>query len=333
MELSYTYSPVYKAIIKDYLDGLERLIKFKKWDTERSRVIKEMTELQEQLAQKFEDFRETKISEYTQQMSFIESRHKNTRSIYTDPQAEMLRRQDFDLEFETWDANDTYTYLNDEEKDFSSYELAKIRNRYKNDARIQNLLFKRMEDAELSFTLDPEYKKLNEMVSILTMTRGVGLDIVYLPSENEDGFEALNLSLNNIDKEIWEIEKEIANVSDSLKNIPSETKAEWEQLKGLVKESNAPKQLTYEEFDERIFRGTEIFDPTVRFKYLKERFDDTTTDRWDIGRKDYDVLAHSRFLENKHELKLRNDLDYAQRYYSAEKVAIATGGDDEKTSG
>lgn len=332
MELSYTYSPAYKAIIKDYLTGLKRLIEFKKWDTERSRVTKEMTELQEQLAQKLEEFRDAKISEYTQQMGFIESRHKNTRSIYTDPQVEMLRRQDFDLEFETWDANEAYRFLNDEGKDFSSYELAKIRNRYKNDARIQNLLFQRMEDAELSFTLDPEYKKLNEMVGILTMTRGVGLGIVYLPSENEDGFEALNLSLNNIDKEIWELEKEIADVSDLLKSVPSETKAEWEQLKGLVKESNAPKKLVYEEFDERIFRETEIFDPTVRFKYLKERFDDTTTDRWDIGRKDYDVLAHSRFLENKHELKLRNDPDYAQKYYSAEKVAIAAERYNEETS-
>lgn len=325
MELSYTYTPDYKAIIKDYLAGLEKLAKFKQWNTERARVIKEMTEAHEQLTAKFEAFRQSKISEYSQQMATIEVRHKNAKGVYKDPQMEMLRRQDFDLEFETWDINDAIHYLRDEIKTFSRYELAKIRNTFRGDSRIETLLAQRQEDAELAFALDPEYKKLNEMVSILTMTRSVGLSIVYLPADNEDGFEVLDLTLDNIDKNLTVITSEHNRISELLSKVPNEQKGDWEQLKGLV-EVDKQKKMAFEEFDERIFRGAETFDPTVRFQYLKERFDDTSNDVWTLDNPSYDVLAHSRFLERQHDLKLANDPTYAERYRLAEIAATYEQG-------
>lgn len=329
MELSYTYAPEYKAIIEDYLTGLDRLAMFKKWNTERSHVMKEMTEWHKQLAAKFETFRVAKINDYSQRMTVIERRHKNTRNIYTDPQAEILRRQDFDLELENWSKIDVLHYLRDENRAFSSYELAKIKSIYKGVTEVERLVETRKESEELAFTLDPEYTKLNEMTSILMATRHAGLRLVYLPADNLKGYEVLNLSLDIIDKHPDDIMAERSRVADLLASVPNEKKEDWELLRKATSLNNLP-SLVYPEFDQRIFRSSPTFDIVHRFKYLEERFNDKSTDRWDFTRDDYDPMAHLRFLEAQHDLKLKNDPAYAARYREAERKAREASDDDRR---
>lgn len=322
LNLTYTQDRAYQSIFHDYIAGLKRLAEFKKWQTENKVVITEMEKLKKELAQKYKAFVDGKIAELGNQMATIERRYKSTRSVYEKPEVELLRRQDFDLEFSTWGRDDVIHHLQDENKTFSRYELAKIKATYREDTQIQRLLHALNDTAEDAYMRDPEYIFLAEQHTILSMTRHHGLSLVYLPAANDKGHESLSLDLRNLDKSPQMIALEIEKISDLLANMPKGDKQEWQQLQTF--KPNKAATLQYEEFDKRIFRGAEDYDVTHRFKYLKERFTDGQTDMWDFTRDDYDPMAHFRHLEHLHDLKMKNDPDYKRRYQEAEREALAS---------
>ncbi|WP_449460350.1 hypothetical protein, partial [Streptococcus suis] len=157
--------------------------------------------------------------------------------------------------------------------------------------------------------------------------RGIGLGMIYFPSdEDPKGYVTENLeSILDSEQHAHSLSNEIQKIVQLLGEIPT-----TEAKTSVFTKALPVKKMEFEEFDERIFEESPNYDITIRFKYLKERLDDTTTDRWDFARDDYDAYQHYLFLENRHEQKLKNDPRYKQRYSMAKNKIIEQLKEEEK---
>ncbi|HFR3403526.1 TPA: hypothetical protein ACHU7R_000818 [Streptococcus suis] len=311
-QLNYAKTTEFKGMFKEYIKDMQHLKNMIEWDTRPEKIAEFKKETKDKLLRAYNAYKFQKMTEARSQMEVIEKQFKNTRVTYTDPQAEILRRQDFDMEFSMLDRDDIVEMLNDEQRDFSDYELKKIQITYKGDYKIENLLNKLMTHNENLYQEDPEYQEWRQEYLFLKQTQGFDLITVYIPSNTApEGYTILNID-GVLDKNIfpWDIEEHIAHITLVLNAIPSLPK------KDKIKQP--AKKMEFEEFDDRIYRVSPDYDVAIRFKYLKERFDDTTTDRWDFSRDDYDAYRHLQFLEKRHDLKLQNDEEYRKQYYAVE---------------
>ncbi|HEM3492036.1 TPA: hypothetical protein U1B14_001429 [Streptococcus suis] len=320
LTLYFAKTQEYKNIIQKYIDALTEWRRMVELDLRPERITEFRKNAKNDILNAYNSYRDKKIDEARQQMETIEKRYKNTRNVYLDPQVEILRRQDFDLEFSTMERNDIIELLSDEKRDFTDYELRKINTHYRGDMKIQVLLEnQKMKKGEL-YKNDPEYQKHLEEFQTLQAFRSIGLGMVYFPtSENERGYTTENFELV-LDSEQYahSLSNEIQKIVQLLGEIPT-----TEAKTSAFTKALPVKKMEFEEFDERIFEESPNYDITIRFKYLKERLDDTTTDRWDFTRDDYDAYQHYLFLENRHEQKLKNDPRYKNRYINAKNKVIA----------
>lgn len=328
-QLNYAKTKEFKQIFKDYLKGLEQWQKMVSWDTRPEKIVEHRKALKNDLESALWEYKNNKISEARQQMEAIEKRYKNTRNTYADPQAEILRRQDFDMEFETLDRNDIVEMLSDEDRDFSDYELKRIAVTYKGDYKISTLLNNLRVKKDDLYQEDPVYQDWYQEFLFLRQTNSKDLYTVYFPSSTAIvGYEVVNfdtfLSNNQYASTIAE---HIEKVTHLLNEIPAIAKSPANELSSV----KPVKKMEYKEFDERIFKDHPAYDLLIRFKYLKERFDDTTTDRWNPTRDDYNAYQHYQFLEKRHDLKLNNDDHYRALYEEAERTAIANAEKKLKT--
>lgn len=315
LQLNYAKTNEYKAIFKKYLDGVIEWRKKAAYDV-RPEVIEAFRKnLKKETEKAYNDYKNKKMTEARQQMEVIEKQFKNTRNTYKDPQAEILRRQDFDLEFSIMAREDIIELLSDEQRNFSNYELKKIQVAYPGDVKIATLLDNQQLKRDNQWLEDPFYKEWQQDYLILFQTKSEGLDIVYFPNNSDNGytFENLDLFLSS-NQHVTALDYHIQKISQLINEIPTVKKAD----KPAFFKPEPVKKMEFEEFDDRIYRISPNYDITIRFKYLKERFDDTTTDRWDFTRDDYDAYRHLQFLEKRHDLKLQNDEEYRKQYYAVE---------------
>ncbi|MFH0357946.1 hypothetical protein ACHBHL_05525 [Streptococcus sp. A27] len=315
LQLNYAKTNEYKAIFKKYLDGVIEWRKKVAYDVRPEVIETFRKKLKKETEEANNDYKNKKMTEARHQMEVIEKQFKNTRNTYTDPQAEILRRQDFDLEFSIMDREDIIELLSDEQRNFSNYELKRIQAAYPDDYKIASLLENQQLKRDGQWLEDPFYKEWQQDYSVLFQTKTAGLDIVYFPNNSDNGytFENLDLFLSS-NQHVTALDYHIQKISQLINEIPTVKKAD----KPAFFKPEPVKKMEFEEFDDRIYRISPNYDVTIRFKYLKERFDDTTTDRWDFTRDDYDAYRHLQFLEKRHDLKLQNDEEYRKQYYAVE---------------
>ncbi|MCQ8264107.1 hypothetical protein [Streptococcus suis] len=328
LTLYFAKTKEYKNIIQKYIDALTEWRRMVELGIRSEHITEFRKNAKKEILDVYNAYRDKKIDEARQQMETIEKRYKNTRSVYSDPQAEILRRQDFDLEFSAMEYNEIVELLSDEKRDFTDYELKKINAHYRRDLKIQTLLDSQKLKRKEQYKNDPEYQKYFEEFQTLQAFRGIGLGMVYFPSdEDSKGYVTENLeSILDSEQYAHSLSNQIQKVGQLLGNIPT------------MKDSNptvftkalSAKKMEFEEFDERIFEESPNYDITIRFKYLKERLDDTTTDRWDFTRDDYDAYQHYQYLEGRHEQKMKNDSSYKQRYISAKNAIIERKNEEVK---
>ncbi|WP_303973920.1 hypothetical protein, partial [Streptococcus merionis] len=320
--LGFTKTKEYKKILETYLEALNQLSKYQQWSTITDKVNEDMERRQGVLAKMYKEYKANRIAENEGKLTEIEKRFKNSRNVYDNPQAELLRRQDFDMELSLMDTYQVKEMLEDPNRDLSRYELKKIETLYRDNIGILTALQKRVPEEDDLYLNDPEYSRMNQENSVLKMIDYLGLAMFYVPdSESPDGYQYLNLTLVGQPYNIISGYKRIEEVNRLLGELDKAISSARSGLLSLTKrEVQAPK-YEFEEFDERIFRDSENFDITIRFKYLKERYDDKTTDRWDFRRDDYNPMAHLQFLERRLASKLKRDPEFAHRYRQAENVA------------
>jgi hypothetical protein len=331
LNLQYTHKAKYKAIFTKYLKFLDKLRQFEDWKTDKTVVAEEVNAFRAGLLEDLKSFRAETLAEFEQEQKTIETRYKNTRSKYPDPQAEILRRQDFDLEMAEWDANEALYQLKDDGREFSSYELAKIKAKFDFNHEVKSTVITLQDKKLRPHEQDDRWQSLNEQAAILQTTSGAELGLLYLPANNPAGYEVFDLSLRNYRFEPHEMAERINDIKNALSVTPDDLTSDRIELTsyGQVLKNQG---LKYAEFDPIIFKGNKDYSVTDRHKYLQERLDDPNSTEWDFNNPGYDAYQHYLDLERRHAEKLENEPDYAERYYRAEKEAQTPNDKEEQAN-
>lgn len=118
--------PGYKKIIADYQNGLKSIISKNKMSVKEVVINEEVNELIKNTHLSVQRFVKSEKELLNNEMTSIRESYKRSKSVYSNPQEEILRRQDFDLELSAMRDGDVMAFLSDKERTPSEYELRKI---------------------------------------------------------------------------------------------------------------------------------------------------------------------------------------------------------------
>ncbi|EAC5359975.1 hypothetical protein B1N40_17920, partial [Listeria monocytogenes] len=149
--------------------------------------------------------------------------------------------------------------------------------------------------------------------------------MLYIPSNSPQGYKSVGLNSLFMIQDANDFNKKTEMLSQCLsidpENVTKTFSSENVYDRDLNKLLEKP-QNKYEDFDTRIFKASKNYDVTDRFKYLKERFDDKETDRFDVTKDGYDIMQHLDYLEGQHVKKMQSDASYRESYQKAEAAVI-----------
>lgn len=317
--LPYAHTAEYRAFLGMYVEGLKKIRMLISYDSKLERIDKEREALKEILEKTYRSIKDRFFEANNAKMTAIEKAYKNTKNVYKDPQVEFLRRQDFDLAFSMMDVDEVKDLLSDETKDLSDYELLKIKVTHGHNVKVFALLHERELAKEDDYQRDSDYQRMSRENAVLSAIDRYGLAMVYVPA-----VPLVNVYTNFLDAPYRVLDLSFENLGDAdyygrlveMEELLKDFKV-IKATNGGLETLRATPKLKYDEFDGRIFRGGEDFEEKIRFEWLKERFNETTTNRFDPSRADYDIVRHIRFLEKRLVRKLQSEPDYAERYRQA----------------
>lgn len=312
--LKYLWTPLYKGAVAHYRDMVKQVQGMEQQGYKEEVIEQAFEKLKNKQNELMNTAKNESLNTVSSQMKRIELAKKSLLGRYENPQAELLKRQDFDMKLELLKREEIADLLGSETATFSEYELNKMALKFREDATIQYLLTLKREQLEKPYLSDEEYTQLNQAYYNLPSLYSMG--VFYYPTA--EGYDKvpyvstlqgiLRLDVGALDSAVTELGKVT-------------TQLDRQMLTAYV-EQEKEKQLKYPEFDERIFRGSDKFDVITRFKYLQERFDDTETNYFNPLSEGYDVMEHLEFLEAQHDAKLEGDDAYRKKYEEAEKTAV-----------
>lgn len=308
----FAYKAGYKAIYADYTATVDKLEKMRKWQTDKQVVKKEVEDYNNRTAQKLAELKRSTLAELTSKAEQIKNRYKNTKKTYDNPQAELLRRQDFDMELSFLDRQGAENLLFEEGQNLTAYELNAIRGKFGDSAIIRTTVERYKKELETTHETDPTYADNMEQIGVLNLLNGMAS---YIPTAEGFNFVDLTITPFTPKGEVYDLLKQAQTAREPRALAEQEAKA-----LDINTRAERVKKLEYPELDSRIFRGAEGFDITHRFKYLRERLA-VDNDRWDITRADYDPLDLMAWLEDQHAQKMDNDPHYKALYQEAERQA------------
>lgn len=317
--------PEYKKIIADYQNGLKSIISKNKMSVKEVVINEEVNELIKNTHLSMQQFVKSEKELLNNEMTSIRESYKRSKSVYSNPQEEILRRQDFDLELSAMRDDDVMAFLSDKERTPSEYELRKIASLDKFSSETQARVTSHLNLLKRPYEQDSRYQKLNASLVQLEIIdkQSVRSLLLYFPSGDNQTSNISLTSLNTMQNNLYELGKEFDRVNEALNSLSEveirETpKKERTQLSSITEKT---KQREYDNFDSRAIKGSSDYDITHRFKYLRERYDDKTSDRFDIMKDDYDVEAHYKYLEEQHDKRMKYDSEFKEQYETAAKEA------------
>ncbi|MGL9815789.1 hypothetical protein [Enterococcus sp. DIV0098] len=328
-EFSFMYNSEYKKVIESMKKGLKQVRELVSYDSKEERINSTIYEITSNLKNDMQEFVKNNQKRINQQKEAIEKSYAKSRNVYENPTEELLRRQDFDMEIASMSEDEILDLIQKPGRTFTSYELNKIYSLDVKTTEIKTVVKRAINENRHPYLKDLKYQKLlkeeQELSLIDTVDRPSNSILFYVPSNNQQGYTTIGLSSLFIDFREHELNKKIDLLTTSLEIEPSdEVKTFSVGLGNLIEEEvviDKPKKV-YEDFDSRIFKGASDFNVSDRFKYLKERFNDKTTDRFDITKDSYNISDHMDFLEGQHAKKMASDVNYREAYQNAENAAI-----------
>lgn len=316
--LNFTKKQAYKNILVTLKKGTDRIIDLRKLDVKEERLNKEVSDLQLKVFEDLQKFVTSERSRLQKEMAVIEQRYKNTRQTYKDSQAELLKRQDFDLELSLMNRHDLLAELSSGDRRFSLYEINKIMNEYKDDSDVYIRAQYLKNTIKNPYFEDETYQTLQrELAELELITKQSITDtMLYYPTDGKNGHKTI--SLNNLSfllpANLTAYKLFRNELAEAVEHIRVE-----KPLSGLEAERVKPKkELT---FFKNMFPGKADYDIAERFKYLLDNFNNRTDDMFNPERADYNVYAHLKFLEKEHQAEMVNNPTYARSYREAEQEA------------
>ncbi|HEM6117143.1 TPA: hypothetical protein U2C09_001769 [Streptococcus suis] len=323
MKLYFLGNKNYQSILNDYHKAMKTILTLREYDTKEDRIQAEKEQKQQELFEATISFVNSESQKLRETIHEIKKRYANTNSIYKDPQSEILKRQDFDLEIGMMSELQIKDFLRDSDRQFSSYELNRIGSQFKENVEVLNLVKSLKNNIVPNYQKDSDFQeatsKLNQLSLIDKKTPRELL--LYIPADNHNDFSTVNLNgidLNGTFDDIDSLKNRMNNFGEVIKHLPKADNSWKADLSKHYSEKTAKSEKQYQDFDERIFKNSKNYDIFDRFKYLKERFDNSETDLFDPTREDYSIVSHMSYLEKQHDKKLATDPEYKEMYQKAE---------------
>lgn len=314
--LNFTKKQAYKNILVTLKKGTDRIIELRKLDVKEERLNREVLDLQEKVFKDLQIFVTSERSRLQSEMTSIEQRYKNTRQTYKDSQAELLKRQDFDLELSLMNRDDLLTELSRGDRRFSLYEINKIMSEYRDDTDVYIRAKHLKNTVKSPFLEDETYQILQRELAELELIEKPTIKdtMLYYPIDTGNGHKTINL--NNLSfllpANLTAYKLFRNELAEAVEHIRVE-----KPLSGLEAERVKPmKELA---FSKNMFPGQPGYDIAERFRYLLKNFDKRSDDMFDPERADYNVYAHLEFLEKEHQAEMVNNPTYARSYREAEQ--------------
>lgn len=329
-EFSFMYNSDYKDVIESMKKGLKQVSELVSYDSKEERINSTVYEITSNLKNGIQKFVENNQKRINQQKEAIEKSYAKSRNVYENPTEELLRRQDFDMEIASMSEDEILELIQKTGRTFTNYELNKIYSLDVKNEEIKTVVKRAINENRHPYLNDVKYRTLlkeeQELALIDTTDRASNSILFYLPSNNQQGYTTIGLNSLFMDFNEHELNKKIDLLTASLEIEPSdEVKTFSVGFGNLIEEEMAinKSKKVYEDFDSRIFKGSNEFNLSDRFKYLKERFDDKTTDRFDVTKDTYDISEHIDFLEGQHAKKMASDESYREAYQNAEQKVLS----------
>lgn len=315
----------YIEIVKIYRDALYRIEEQYKYQTEKSVVRNEAKKKRDEINDRLNTFYNAENAYYEQREKDITNAYKNKQPEYSNPQAEILKRQDFDLKVSIADDNQLADMAKDTEYKLSEYQLNRLTKEFKE--RELDLTPMRVRNHDelvgLEHRADPNYKKLAKERSYLMAIMPRGNDTTLsLPLEDKP---MLNLrDLDNL-PDSQKLKENIAYLNKSIEimqhNVMTTRETELELSKPIRKDiekriDNEIAQGTLKEYtdtDLRAIEGTPDYTVTDEFKYLKERYHKPNNYLYSYDNPSYDIMEHIEFLREQHQQNLQSNPQLAEQ--------------------
>ncbi|HFI0131511.1 TPA: hypothetical protein ACGOY0_001558 [Streptococcus suis] len=209
MKFDYTRTPEYKNILTQAVNSLRKKRQLLEFDSKTSRIIAETVTMRAELSEAYKAYMDSYRDKIEKQIQELAEKYRKQEESYIDPQAEILRRQDFDLEVSMWDKNEALAQLQDEYRTFSNYELKKLRQLFGTDMAVIGEII-RLEADKPSLEKDEKYLDLSEQMAVLNTIRNAGLRTFFVYNPATNASHALDLELE--ENTIYDIDNKIRDI-------------------------------------------------------------------------------------------------------------------------
>ena len=116
----------YKDIVKKYVEAMEKKQKQRSNDIKDERILGDASNALNEIAMEYEEFYNKRLNEVETGMETIEKSYKETGKQYDNPQEEILRRQDFEIEIAVASDYELEDIAKDTNRELSKYEFNKL---------------------------------------------------------------------------------------------------------------------------------------------------------------------------------------------------------------
>ncbi|HFI2691609.1 TPA: hypothetical protein ACGO0Y_000668 [Streptococcus suis] len=213
MKFDYTRTPEYKSILTKAVEALRKKRQLFEFDSKASRIIAETVVMRTELSDAYKEYMNSYRTKIEKQIQELAEKYHKQEEGYADPQLEILRRQDFDLEVSMWDKNEALAQLQDEYRTFSNYELKKLRQLFGTDMAVRGEII-RLEADKPSLEKDEKYQDLSEQMAVLNTIRNASLRTIFVYNPAISTSHTLDLELE--ENTIYDIDKKIQDVQTAL---------------------------------------------------------------------------------------------------------------------
>ncbi|HFI0565305.1 TPA: hypothetical protein ACGO3U_000756 [Streptococcus suis] len=213
MKFDYTRTPEYKNILTQAVNSLRKKRQLLEFDSKTSRIIAETVTMRAELSEAYKAYMDSYRDKIEKQIQELAEKYRKQEESYIDPQAEILRRQDFDLEVSMWDKNEALAQLQDEYRTFSNYELKKLRQLFGTDMAVRGEII-RLEADKPSLEKDEKYQDLSEQMAVLNTIRNASLRTIFVYNPAISTSHTLDLELE--ENTIYDIDKKIQDIQTAL---------------------------------------------------------------------------------------------------------------------
>lgn len=322
----------YVEIVKKFTKAYKHAVEQHKWQVIDKKRKEDANAAMKDLRGELNKFYITKKKEIQAEKKRIESAYKNKRQDYTNPQEEMLRRQDFEMKIMSADDSVLRNMIKDPDEDLTKFEIDRLHVEFKQrglkEEEPQVKVLKELKGFGREHKDDPNYQLLDQedefMLLIDPNGRGAS---VYVPvaegrskmiQVKDIGRVASSKnSLNSNDLKMLEsgtaiLTHNIQSQKDWLKQFQKhQTEVINEYIDYREKKGDPIKPKKYDDDDLRAVRGSTEHDVEVEFKYLKERYHEPDHPIYSPGNPDYDISKHLAYLRSKHAAHLKTNPDLA----------------------